>query len=401
MLFRKKAAIVVVLGVALATAGEAQRVILIRPQDLPPPYATRSVNNPPLIVPKPKGAALRVPPGFHVAVFAGGLNNPRQLTVAPNGDVFCVESAPGRVTVFRPGPGGRVALRRTFASGLTLPFGIAFWKNYLYVAETNAVVRFACRPGQTQATGRPEVVVRGLPGFGYHQHWTRDLVFSPDGRTMLVSVGSRENVGTEAPPRACIVAYHPDGSGSHLYATGLRNAVALAFNPVDGRLWATVNERDGLGEDVPPDYVTSVREGGFYGWPYTYIGARPDPRMPRRPDLARRAIVPDMLIETHSAPLGIAFYTGSQFPQEYRNDAFVALHGSWNRRDRTGYKVIRIPFHNGRPTGGYEDFLTGWMLGPRDRRVWGRPVGLAVAHDGSLLVTDDGGNKIWRVSYAR
>ncbi|HZT42914.1 MAG TPA: sorbosone dehydrogenase family protein [Chthonomonadaceae bacterium] len=384
MMFSKKSGVLVSLAVgSLGGAVLAQHGILIRPQDLPPPYTTRSVNNPPVIVPQPAGAALRVPPGFHVSVFASGLNNPRQLTVAPNGDIFCVESVAGRVTVFRPGRNGKVALRRTFASGLELPFGIAFWKHYLYVANTNSVVRFPYRSGQTHASGRPEVIVRGLPGYGYRQHWTRDLAFSPKGRKMFVSVGSRSNVGIEAPPRACIVEYDPDGSGAHLYATGLRNAVAMAFNPVDGRLWATVNERDGLGDNVPPDYITSVREGGFYGWPYTYIGAHHDPRMPPRPDLARRAIVPDVLIQAHSAALGLAFYTSTQFPQAYRNDAFVALHGSWNRRDRTGY----------------EDFLTGWMLGPRDRRVWGRPVGVAVAHDGSLLVTDDGGNKIWRVTY--
>ncbi|HZP82969.1 MAG TPA: sorbosone dehydrogenase family protein [Chthonomonadaceae bacterium] len=372
----------------------------LTPQDLPAPYATPSANNEPRVVARPAGASLKVPAGFQVAEFAAGLDNPRWLAIAPNGDVFCVESGPGRVTVLRDADGdGKAEFRQTFATGLTLPFGIAFWKNYLYVANTNSVVRFPYQVGQTEARGGPEVVVPDIPGRGYRQHWTRDLIFNPAGTKMYLSVGSEHNVAEEEPRRAAILEFNPDGSGERIFASGIRNAVGKAFNPVTGQLWTTCNERDGLGDDLVPDYVTSVKEGGFYGWPYYYIGPHHDPRMPAKPELKARVIVPDVLLQSHVAALGMVFYTGKQFPEEYRNDAFVALHGSWNRRERVGYSVIRIRFQNGKPVGGYEDFLTGWMLGPRDPRVWGRPVGLAVAKDGSLLVVDDGAGKIWRVSY--
>lgn len=390
------------LGLCGPAAGQQPRPDTpLDPHHLAAPYATPSVQNGPKVVPRPEGAALRVPRGFHVAVFADGLNNPRWVAVAPNGDVFVTESGPNRVVALRDTNGdGRADEKRVFAQGLHLPSGIAFWKDYLYVANTNSVVRFPYRAGQMEAAGAPEVVVPDLPGTDYHQNWTRDLTFRPDGMKMYVSVGSAKDIDEpEEPRRAAILEFNPDGSGGRVYASGIRNPSGKAFNPVTKLLWTDCNERDALGDELVPDFVTEVKEGGFYGWPTYYIGANRDPRVKDTSLPADKVIVPDLLITSHSAPLGMCFYTGRQFPRAYRNDAFVALHGSGNRAKRTGYKVIRIPFKDGRPVGGYEDFLTGWMLGEDDPRVWGRPVGLAVAKDGSLLVVDDGGNKVWRVWY--
>jgi glucose/arabinose dehydrogenase len=279
---------------------------------------------------------------------------------------------------------------------------MAFWKDYLYVANTDSVVRFKYKAGQTKAEGEPEKIA-DLPGKGYRQHWTRNITFSPDGSKMYVSVGSESNVNVEPDPRrAAISEYNPDGTGHRIFAGGLRNPVGLAFYPGTRALWTTVNERDGLGDDLVPDYLTSVKEGGFYGWPYSYIGQNRDPRRTEnRQDLVSRAIVPDVLIQAHSAALGLVFYQGGMFPDEYRGDALVALRGSWNRSKRTGYKIIRVRFRDGKPVGGYEDFLTGWAPDEDSREVWGRPVGLLVMRDGSLLITDDGANKIWRVSYRK
>jgi glucose/arabinose dehydrogenase len=382
---------------------------LIRPGDLPQPYHTQAVDNPPVLVPRPAGARPQVPAGFQVGVFAeqlGGGNSPRLMAVAPNGDVFVALSGDSAIAVLRDADGDGVVERRsvfaTAAQGLYLPFGMAFFRDWLYVANTNGVGRFRYRAGQLQAEGRLEPVVPTLPGLGYNQHWTRDLIFSPDGRKMYVTVGSETNLGEEEERRAAILEFNPDGSGYRRYAFGIRNPVGVAFNPVTRQLWCTCNERDGLGDDLVPDYFTAVREGGFYGWPYSYIGRNLEPRMGGAGlDLARNAIVPDVLFASHSAALGCAFYTGTQFPEEYRNDAFVAFHGSWNRSLRTGYKVVRVPFKNGRPAGGYEDFMTGFLPDPAGRAVWGRLVGVTVARDGSLLVSDDGGHRIWRVSYRR
>jgi glucose/arabinose dehydrogenase len=385
---------------------------------LPPPYATGSAGRPPSVIERPAGATLHVPLGFDVALYASGLDQPRTLRVAPNGDVFLAESGAGRIRVFRGLDGaGRPTVTATFASDLTLPFGIAFWPpgpspRFVYVAETNRVVRYPYAAGDLRARG-PAQVIASLPGIG--GHWTRDLVFSPDGQTLFVSVGSGSNVATElrgAPPtglalgaawgdeadRAAVLAFDPEGRNRRLYATGLRNCVAEAIQPVTNALWCVVNERDGLGDDLPPDYVTSVRQGAFYGWPWYYLGAHQDPRMAHtRPDLASRITMPDLLIQAHSAPLGIAFYDGAQFPADYRGDAFVALHGSWNRAQRTGYKVIRVRFADGRPTGSYEDFLTGFVAS--DSAVWGRPVSVTVAQDGALLVSEDGNGTVWRIGY--
>ncbi len=376
----------------------------IKPENLPPSNATPSALKLPKVVPMPQGAVMTLPPGFEITTYVeGGLEEPRWLALAPNGDVFLAESKAGRITILRDANNdGKPEERIAFATGLTQPFGMAFWRDYFYVANTDSVVRFKYKPGQTKAEGPPEKVA-DLPGKGYRQHWTRNIIFSPDGSKMYVSVGSETNVDVEPDPRrAAISEYNPDGSNHRIYASGLRNPVGLAFYPGTRALWTTVNERDGLGDDLVPDYATAVKEGGFYGWPYSYIGQNKDPRRNEgRDDLVSRAIVPDLLIQAHSAALGIVFYEGAMFPQEYRGDAFVALRGSWNRSKRTGYKIIRIPFKNGRPAGGYWDFLKGWSPDENSNEVYGRPVGLLVLKDGSMLITDDGASKIWRVTYTK
>jgi glucose/arabinose dehydrogenase len=372
------------------------------PEAMPPPFATGSAGRAPSVVARPAGATLRVPPGFVVDQFASGLERPRTLRVAPNGDVFITESGAARIRVFRAPDGAtHPAQSSIFAEGLSQPFGISFWPpgpdpRYIYVALSGEVVRLPYRSGDLRARGPAEVVVANLPRGG---HWTRDLVFSRDGRTMFVSVGSASNIATTGEEeRADVLAFDTDGGNRRIFASGLRNCSAEAIAPVTGALWCVVNERDGLGDDLPPDFATSVREGAFYGWPWYYIGDHEDPRLRgQRRDLAGRVTLPDVLIQPHSAPLGIAFYDGTQFPPEYRGDAFVTLRGSWNRARRTGYKVIRLRFANGRPTGQYEDFLTGFVAS--DQAVWARPVGIAVAHDGSLLVSEDGNGTIWRIAY--
>lgn len=379
--------------------------------DLPKPYQSRSVTNHPRTVKRPEGAQPRVPSGFQVEEFAAGFTNPRLIRTAPNGDVFLAESQAGRIRALRARDGaGKPETIEVFASGLDQPFGIAFYPpgpdpRYLYVGETGAVVRFPYRNGDLKARGKREVIVPDIPSGGLLEgggHWTRDVAFSNDGKKLFVSVGSRSNAAENGmereQKRADILQYNSDGSGFRVYASGIRNAVGIAVHPTTGELWASVNERDGLGDDLPPDYVTRVKDGGFYGWPWFYIGGHPDPRHPgAHPELRDKVIVPDVLIQSHSASLEMTFYTGKQFPSEYAGDAFAAEHGSWNRDRRTGYKVIRVPLRDGAPTGEYEDFLTGFVT--PEGNVWGRPVGVTVARDGSLLVTDDAGEKIWRVSY--
>jgi glucose/arabinose dehydrogenase len=385
----------------LATPPKAH--IEIRVDDLPQPGLGPNADNPPRVVPRPPGAELHLPTGFSIRPFAeGGFESPRWLALAPNGDVFLADSAAGTVWILRDSTGRGVATTRfAFATGLHQPFGMAFHEDWFYVADTDAVLRFPYAPGQTEATGAPESIA-SLPGSGYHQHWTRNIVFSSDGTRLFVSVGSQTNDDDDPEPRASILSMRPDGSDAHLFARGLRNAVGLALGPQTHALWAAVEERDRLGDDLVPDYVTEVHEGGFYGWPFAYLGPHEDPRhRGERPDLVARTLVPDVLVQAHSAVLGLVFYEGAMFPPEYEGDAFVALHGSWNRSKRTGYKIVRIPFQAGRPRGGYDDFITGWMLDESSRDVWGRPVGLLVAKDGALLVADDGANMVWRVSCAR
>jgi len=369
---------------------------------LPPPFASPSATNPPHVVQRPAEAQLQLPPGFEIHTFAeGGFKRPRWMALAPNGDVFVADDQAGAVIILRDTHGdGTASERFTFATDLNQPFGMAFWRDYFYVANTDAVVRFRYKPGQTKAEGPPEKIC-SLPGQGYRQHWTRNVVFRPDGAKMYVTVGSQTNVSVESEPmRAAISEFNPDGTGHRLLATGTRNPIGLAFQPGTGKLWAAVQERDGLGDDLPPDYVTQIKDGGFYGWPFAYAGPHEEPRHKgERPDLVQKAIVPDVLVQTHSAVLGLVFYDGPMFPPEYRGDAFVAMHGSWNRSKRTGYKIARIRFKDGRPVGGYDDFLTGWMQDENSNEVWGRPVGLLALKDGSLLIAEDGAKKIWRVTY--
>ena len=373
----------------------------IKPSSLPPPYATPDTENPPRLVQRPAGAELQLPPGFAAATFAeGGFQRPRWLASASNGDIFVADSDAGSIVILRDtNNDGTADERFIFTLGLNRPFGMAFWRNYLYVGNTDAVVRFSHQPGQIKAEAKPEVIT-DLPSQGYREHWTRNLQFDPAGTRLYVTIGSQSDVDIEPEPRGSILELKPDGSGRRIFASGLRNPIGLSFHPVTNALWAAVQERDHLGDDLPPDYVTRIKEGGFYGWPYSYIGSNPDPRRRgERPDLVRQAIAPDVLIQAHSAVLGLIFYKGTMFPQSYRGDAFVALHGSWNRSKRTGYKIVRIPFKNNRPAGGYYDFITGWMLNEDAWQVWGRPSGLLVLKDGSMLIADDGANKIWRITY--
>jgi glucose/arabinose dehydrogenase len=380
------------------------------PDDLPAPYATPSADNGASIVARPAGALPRVPDGFAVDLLTSELSEPRMVRTAPNGDLFVVESHAGRVKIVRGADGGsgpeRVAV---FASGLRQPFGVAFYPpgkpQWVYVANTDSVVRFPYSDGDLAARGKPETVVDDISGGGRLRgggHWTRDIAFSRDGSKMYVSVGSRSNVSDDAGEarRARIFEYSPDGKAERVFATGIRNPVGLAIQPDTGEVWTSVNERDELGDHLVPDYITRVRDGGFYGWPWFYIGAHQDPRhRGKHPELRDKIAVPDVLLQSHSASLGMTFYTAAQFPAEYRGQAFAAEHGSWNRARRTGYKVIWLPIVDGRPTGEYVDFMTG-MVTPQGN-VWGRPVAVAQTAQGALVVSDDAGNCLWRIRYVR
>lgn len=377
----------------------------VDPLKMPEPFHTESARRPSRQVPQPADAKLYVPKGFKVNVFAeGDFVYPRWMALAPNGDVFVTDSRANRVIVLRDtNKDGRADQRWVWSDKLDQPFGMAFHEGWFYVANTDSIVRFKYKPGQTEAEGEPERIVELTRG-GYNQHWTRNILFSPDGKKMFVAIGSATNVSVEEDPRrAAISVYDPDGKNHRIFAGGLRNPIGLAWNPVNGELWTAVNERDAIGDDLVPDYATSVKEGGFYGWPYAYIGPNEEPRRKgEAPELVKKTIVPDVLFRSHVAALGIVFYTGTMFPQEYRNDAFVAFHGSWNRSKLSGYKIVRIPFKDGKPVmNAYEEFVSGWLPDETSNEVWGRPVGLLVHADGSLLITDDGANKIWRVSYGK
>ena len=376
--------------------------------DLPKPFATKSAGNAPQVVARPENAWPVTLPGFKVELYASGLDNPRLLRTAPNGDIFLAESEPGRIRVFRGiTSDSKPELSGVFASGLKRPYGIAFYPpgpdpQWVYVGNENEIVRFAYHNGDLKASGSPEHVA-DLPSGG--GHWTRALEFSKDGKKLLVAVGSASNVDDpdthpEEKNRANIQVCDPTNCTLSVYASGIRNAGGgIRFNPDTGELWCSVNERDALGDNLVPDYITSVKEGGFYGWPWWYMGAHQDPRHEgKHPELKDKAIVPDVLLQPHNASLEITFYEGNQFPAEYKGDIFASEHGSWNRATRSGYEVIRVPLHqSGHASGEYEDFVTGFVL--PNGQVWGRPVGITVAPDGSLLVSDDGSNSIWRVSY--
>ncbi|MEI9813293.1 MAG: sorbosone dehydrogenase family protein [Acidobacteriota bacterium] len=359
-------------------------------------------------IPRPAGAMPKAPEGFTVNIFAEtGTNAPRQIRVAPNGDIFVVNETQNNITVYRGiGPDGKAVSSQTFTEGLNGPFGVNFYPagkdpKWVYVGNTNGVVRFPYKSGDMKATGPSEALITDIPGGGNHR--TRDIVFSKDGKSLLVAVGSNSNIDDPDKAktefhRANILEYTPEGKFVGIYASGIRNPVGLEVNPTTGEVWTSINERDNLGDNLVPDYVTSVKKGGFYGWPYYYIGGILDERLGEpHPELKAKTILPDVLIQPHSASLGMTFYTGDKFPAEYRGDAFAAEHGSWNRSVKAGHEVIRIPLEKGKASGVYQDFLTGFV--DENEQPWGRPSGVATAPDGSLLVTDDGARIIWRVAY--
>jgi glucose/arabinose dehydrogenase len=387
--------------------------------DLPGPAPEQSVDNGPKVVPRANDAWPKAPAGFKVELYATDLDNPRLIRTAPNGDIFLAESETGKIVIFRGvGTDGKALTTTVFATGLHQPFGIAFYPlgpnpEYLYVGDTDQIVRFPYHNGDLKATGEM-VNIAELPGGGRLRgggHWTRDVVFSKDGTKLFASVGSHSNVDDadthpEETHRADVLQFTPTGSFVKVYASGIRNCVGEAINPTTGELWCSTNERDGLGNNLVPDYVTHVQEDGFYGWPWFYYhgtagqagGGLQDPRHPgKHPELQSKVITPDILVNPHFASLEMLFYEGQQFPKEYRGDGFAAEHGSWNRAQRSGYEVVRLPMKNGHATGEYEDFLTGFVNA--DGTVWGRPVGVTVAKDGSLFVSDDGSRSIWHVSY--
>jgi len=364
---------------------------------LPAPFATNSAGNGPRNAKPPAGFLPTVPPGFRVNVFAADFKYPRWLTVAPNGDIFLADTGAGEIIILRDlQHTGAAQERKVFASGMRRPFGIAFREDYVYVGNMNEVARFRYDPKTSNRLGEKEHLL-DLPSGG---HDTRSLAFSTDGKHLFVGVGSASNIDTgENLRRAAVTICDPDGKNARLYATGLRNPVGLALEPVTGEVWTAVNERDELGDDLPPDYFTSLKDGGFYGWPYSYIGDNVDPRVkPQKPELVARAIIPDVLLGAHVAPLQFAFYTGKQFPRSYWGGAFVAEHGSWNRATRSGYQIAFVAFKDGKPSADPVPFLTGLVPDASKPDVLGRPVGVTVAPDGSLLVSDDGAGVIYRIS---
>lgn len=401
----------------IATTPLAPTPIEISLADLPQPYASASARQSPQVVAIPQTPTLAVPPGFTVNVFAEGLDAPRWLALTPEGDVLVTETRQNQIRRLRDSDGDGVADQTTIfadaSNGLNIPFGMAFSADAFFLGNTDAVLRFPYESGQGALAGVGEAIAR-LPGNGYRQHWTRNVAIAPDQSQLYVSIGSQSNVNEEPSPRASVQVMNLDGSGQETFASGLRNPVGLDFHPVTADLYATVNERDGLGDDLVPDYFTRLQPGEFFGWPYAYLTPdRLDPRQlqgdsqsepsgnrSKRPDLAAQTQTPDVLFQAHSAALGLRFYAGDTFPAKYQNGAFVAFRGSWNRSQGTGYKLVFVPFDgSGRPQGYYEDFLTGFLTDPSGPTTWGRPVGLLVRPDGSLLFTEESNNRIYRVQF--
>jgi glucose/arabinose dehydrogenase len=396
-----------------------------KPDTLPQPFATQSVLDFSNVIGWKNGNKPKAPPGFKVSKFADGFENPRWMYVTPNGDVLVAESngstnifkkvggavigaakadnlskSADRITLLRPNANGVVTLRTTFLTGLNQPFGMLVLGNYLYVANTDALMRYPYKPGQTRITGIGKKII-GLPAG--KRHWTRNIITNAAKTKIYIAVGSGSNIAEKGLEqellRANILEINPDGTGMRVYASGLRNPVGMDWAPGTTTLWTAVNERDYLGDNLVPDYLTSVKPGGFYGWPYVYFGQHPDPRVKfKQPDQVKHTIVPDVDLGSHTASLGLAFYTGTKFPAAYRGGAFVAQHGSFNRSELSGYKVLFIPFKNGRPTGKPRDFITGFIADRKDKKVYGRPVGIVIQPDGAMLVTDDISNTVWRVS---
>jgi len=373
---------------------------------LPKPFATESAEKFSQIIGWPKGVAPKAPDGFRVTLFAGGLAYPRWIYQLPNGDVLVSQAKSGRnspnnIVWLRDADGDGIAEKRgIFLSGLNRPLGMALLGDKFYVANMDGLTRFPYIAGEATGGG---VKLLDLPAGGYNHHWTRNILASPDGKKLYVSVGSASNVGEggmkDEERRAVILEINPDGSGERVFASGLRNPVGMAWEPVTGKLWTAVNERDKLGDDLVPDFFTSVAEGGFYGWPYFYFGRNPDPNWRLgKPESDMAVIKPDYALGAHTASLGLAFYTGTAFPEKFRGGAFIGQHGSWNRSEFAGYKVIYVPFKDGMPSGPPEDFLTGFMKDTESGETYGRPAGVTVMKDGSLLVADDAGRAVWRVS---
>jgi glucose/arabinose dehydrogenase len=401
MLSNVAGAIVLCFALIPAKPGMGQQVTYGKKPQLPAPFSTKSAGNGPSSAKPPDGFLPTAPAGFHVNVYAKEFKYPRFLAVAPNGDIFLADLGAGQVIVLRdPQHTGSAQQREIFAEHLNRPFGIAFHDDYVYVGNMNAVVRFRYDKQTSKRLGEAEHIL-DLPSGG--SHITRTVAFSPDGKQLFVSVGSSGNIDVEKDQRrAAVLVADPDGKNSRIFASGLRNAVGLGIEPVTGAVWVAVNERDELGDNLPPDYFTSIKDGGFYGWPYSYIGDNVDPRVqPQKPDLVAKAIIPDVLLGAHVAPLEFTFYTGKQFPEQYHDGAFVAEHGSWNRASRAGYQVAFVGFKDGKASADPVPFLTGFVPDPTGKNVNGRPVGVAVAPDGALLVADDGAGVIYRVSYGR
>ncbi|MFH6994965.1 PQQ-dependent sugar dehydrogenase [Flavobacterium sp. FlaQc-48] len=373
---------------------------------LPPPYATESKTNNSKVIGWPEGKTPTAPEGFTVTKFADGFENPRWTYIAPNNDIFVVESgtrtSKNQITVLRDkDKDGKFETREVFIKDLNKPFGMLVLKDFFYIANTDGLYRYPYKNSPLKLETKGTKILE-LPAGGYNNHWTRNIISNPEGTKIYVSVGSGSNVGENGMDkevrRAAILEINPDGTGEKIYAAGIRNPVGMDWNPVNKELWTAVNERDELGDDLVPDYATSVKRDGFYGWPYSYYGNNLDPRMKgERKDLAAKAIVPDVPVGAHTASLGLAFYTKNAFPAKYKNGIFVGQHGSWNRAIISGYKVVFVPFTNGKPSGKPEDFLTGFVANADKAEVYGRPVAVTVTPDGSLLVNDDSGNTIWKV----
>lgn len=378
-----------VIGVAMAA--DPKKVTL------PAPYHTPSATNPPKVVPQPDGRQLTVPAGFTVKEYASGFKKPRIMMQLPSGPVLVADSVAGGSVVALLNGGKE---RKDLITGMARPFGMALYDGYLYVSEDEAIKRF--KLDEAALTVGPAETVVSLKGYN-KGHWTRSIAFDAKAKKMYVSVGSGSNVDTGDPAdRAAINVYNPDGSGHEVFATGLRNPVSIGFHPTSGQLWTTVQERDGLGDDLVPDFFTSVKKGAFYGWPFAYIGPNEEPRHKgEAPEMVAKSVTPDVVLPAHVAAMDFVFYTGKQFPSRYRNGAFLAQRGSGNRSKRVGYNIVFVPFKNGKPAGAPEEFLGGWMMDAGQREVWGRPVGVTQLKDGSLLVSEDGNNKIWHIFYKK
>lgn len=391
----------VMLLIACAATLAAQSTV----RELPPPFHTPSVENRSQVIPPPAGSALKVPRGFSVEVVADGFETPRFMLLGPGNEILLSDSATARpnggsVYVLVDGNGdGKIDGKTKILEGLDRPYGLALWKDYLYVAERTSLKRYKydARAMKASTPGEEVVSLKNFVG----GHWTRTILFDPKGEKLYLTVGSGSNVEAgEDPMRAAVHRFNPDGSGHETVVTGTRNVVGLRFYPGTETLWGTVQERDLLGDDLVPDYFTAFKPGAFYGWPFAYIGPHEDPRRKgEAPELVKKAIVPDVLLGSHIAPLDVLFYTGTMFPEEYRGGAFLVRHGSWNRSKRVGYDVVYLPFKNARPVGQPREFLSGFMLSPDSKEVWGRPVGLLQLADGSVLLSDDGGKKVWRITY--